>query len=138
MNGQVRLVRRNRAYLALAVAATVAVGVASRRHPGLFPEALGKYPGDVLWAQTVYWGVGFLWPTMSVARLSACALSISYADEFSQLYQADWANRIRSTTFGHLVFGSTFSWADMLSYTVGVSLCALVELIVLKVGRARS
>jgi hypothetical protein len=134
----VELIRRNRAYLSLAVAATVVVGLASRRHPGLFPEALGKYPGDVLWAQTVYWGIGFLSRSMSVARLSACALVASYADEFSQLYQADWANEIRSTTLGHLVFGSTFSWFDMLAYTIGISLCALVELVVFKIGRARS
>src|ERR1041385_7048396 len=109
MNGQVQLVRRNRASLALAVAATAAVGLASRRFPGLFPEALGKYPGDVLWAQMVYWGIGLLSASMPVGKLSACALTICYADEFSQLYQADWANRIRSTTLGHVVFGSTFS-----------------------------
>jgi len=48
------------------------------------------------------------------------ALVTAYLDEFSQIYQAPWINGIRATTVGHLILGSTFSWWDMLSYTVGV------------------
>jgi len=66
------------------------------------------------------WGV--LLPRLTTAKLATCALLTSYADEFSQIYQSDWINRIRSTPAGHLVLGSAFSWFDMLAYTVGIAL----------------
>src|SRR5262245_47315139 len=102
--------RRRRGLLAGVIVVTVAAGLASRKYPWLLPEALGKYPGDALWAQMVYWGVAFVVPSAPIARVAACALAISYTDELSQLYQAPWINEIRATTMGHLVLGSTFSW----------------------------
>ena len=65
----------------------------------------------------VYWGVGFAFPSASIARVATYALAISYADEISQLYQERWINEIRATTIGHLALGSTFSWYDILAYT---------------------
>jgi hypothetical protein len=100
----------------------VALGLASRSYPGLFPAFLGKYPGDTLWALMVFCGLGFLNPDCSTARLAFYALLISYADELSQLYQAPWINQIRGTSIGHLILGSTFSWLDMLAYTVGAAI----------------
>src|SRR5436190_16426538 len=111
---------RPRAYLAGAVFATVAAGLASRKFAWLLPAALGKYPGDVLWAQVVYWSVAFIAPSAPIFRVAACALGIAYLDELTQLYQAPWINQVRATTLGHLVLGSTFSWLDLLSHSVGV------------------
>ena len=128
-------VQRRRSYLAFAVVATIAIGLASRRYPAMFPAVLGKYPGDALWAQMVYWCVCFLFPTMSVSRVAFFALAISYLDEASQLYQADWINHFRATTVGHLLLGSRFSWLDLLSYPGGVGLCCLVEALVFRVAR---
>lgn len=127
-NEKHELVRR-RAYLTVAIVATVVVGLASRKFPWLFSATLGKYPGDVLWAQMVYWGVRFLIPSASIAKVATYSLSIAFIDELSQLYQVPWINNIRATTLGHLVLGSTFSWLDMLSYLVGVILCGVFELI---------
>src|SRR5436305_11281864 len=126
---------RRRSYLVGALFATLAVGLASRKWPWLLPAALGKYPGDALWAASVYWAVAFLSPSASVVRVAAYALAISYLDELSQLYQAPWINQIRATTIGHLLLGSAFSWLDLLAYTVGVGLCSAIELI--PVFRAR-
>jgi hypothetical protein len=57
--------------------------------------------------------------------------TVSFADivrrRLTQLYQAPWLNAIRGTTLGHLVLGSTFSWTDMLAYTVGVATGATIE-----------
>lgn len=127
--------QRRRIYLAGAVILTMAAGLASRRWPGLLPAALGKYPGDALWAQMVYWLVAFAIPAGSVRRVTVAALALAYLDEFSQLYQAAWINDIRATTMGHLVLGSTFAWADLLAYTIGIGLCCLVELLLFRVGR---
>ena len=133
-----RTLRRRRVYMAGAVVATVAAGLASRRYPWLLPGALGKYPGDALWAQTVYWAIGFLVPSAPIVRLAAWALAISYVDELSQLYQAPWINQVRATTVGHLVLGSAFSFCDLLAYTIGVGLCAGFEALLLKRGCGRS
>ncbi len=119
-----------RRWFAAAFSVVVALGLASRRYPGLFPEFLGKYPGDALRALMVFCGLGFIGPGTSTLRLAVYALLISYADEFSQLYQAPWINAIRATAVGHLILGSTFSWFDMLAYTVGVAFGVLGRAIV--------
>ena len=121
-----RIARRRR-YLVAAVFSTVAIGLVSRKYLWLFPSVLGKYPGDVLWAQMVYWTTGFVFPTASIAKVASYTLAVSYADELSQLYQSPWINQILTTSMGHLVLGSAFSWIDMLSYTVGVGLCIVIE-----------
>ena len=123
-----------RRWYAVAFIGVVALGLASRSYPGLFPAFLGKYPGDALWAFMVFCGLGFLHPGCSTARLAFYSLLISYADEFSQLYQARWINQIRGTTVGHLILGSTFSWLDMVAYTVGVVLGALCKETVGRLG----
>ena len=128
---------RRRKYLVGALFATVAVGLASRKWPGLLPAGLGKYPGDALWAGMVYWAVAFVAPSAPLIRVAAYAMAISYLDELSQLYQAAWINQIRATTIGHLLLGSAFSWLDLLAYTVGVWLCSAIEVILLKVFRDR-
>jgi len=113
---------KKRLLFAAAFLASVALGLASRKFPALFPSLLGKYPGDALWAIMVFCIWGMLLPRSTTAKLALYALLTSYADEFSQLYQSDWINRIRSTPAGHLALGSAFSWFDMLAYTVGIAL----------------
>ena len=127
---------RNRVFLGVAIIGTIGLGLASRTCPMLFPPVLEKYPGDALWAQMVYWLVGFFNPTASVAKVALYSLALSYADEISQIYQAPWINQIRATTLGHLVLGSSFSWLDMLSYTVGIALVAPIEWLLLRRPRS--
>ena len=119
--------RRNVPVYAAAVLAVIGVGLASRHWPGLFPAALGKYPGDALWALMVFAGCGMLRPRACSWRVAASALAISFAVEFSQLYQAPWINAIRGTTLGHLVLGSTFNAPDLLAYAIGVAAGLLAE-----------
>jgi len=118
---------RSSLLLAAAIIATIALGLASRKCPALFPAIFEKYPGDALWAQMVYWLVAFVSPAASVVKVALTALVISYADECSQLYQAPWINAIRATTPGHLVLGSAFSWGDIVAYTVGIALVAPLD-----------
>lgn len=117
---------RNRLSLFIATIVTVALGLASRKVT-LFPALLGKYPGDALWSLMVYWGIAWIMPNAAIKKVALLALLVSYVDEISQLYQAPWLNAIRGTTLGHLVLGSTFSWLDMLAYTVGVAAGATIE-----------
>lgn len=119
--------RRSRLWLLVCVVAVIALGLASRKFPSLFPAILGKYPGDALWAMMVFAGLAFLKPQASTARLAILAFVISCAVEFSQLYQAPWLNAIRGTTLGHLALGSTFSWFDIVAYAAGVVIALLVD-----------
>lgn len=107
---------------------TVGMGLGSRKVPGLFPPFFGKYPGDALWAQAVYYTVGLVIPSGSVARISSLALLIAYTVEFSQLYHTPWIDPIRNTTVGHLLFGSVFAWNDLLAYAVGIALVAAADM----------
>jgi hypothetical protein len=127
---------RSRLWLLVCVVAVIALGLASRKFPSLFPAIFGKYPGDALWAIMVFAGLAFIKPRASTARLAVLAFAISCAVEFSQLYHAPWLNAIRDTTIGHLVLGSTFSWFDIVAYAVGVLVGSLVD--ALLVGVARS
>jgi hypothetical protein len=120
---------RSRAWLAVGVAAVVALGLASRAFP-LFPAALGKYPGDALWALMVFLGAAFVVPRASTLTLATFALCVSYLVEILQLYHAPWLDSIRGTTLGHLVLGSGFSWLDLVAYAIGVACGALVDLLI--------
>lgn len=118
---------RHRPVYALATVAVVALGLASRRFPGLFPAFLGKYPGDALWALMVFLGLACIFPRWPTGRLAATALAISWAIELSQLYHAPFLDDIRRTTLGHLVLGSSFSWPDLVAYAAGIAVAVLAE-----------
>jgi hypothetical protein len=110
---------RSRRQLSIAVVLVVCVGLASRSFP-LFPAPWGKYPGDALWATAVLFAVAFVRPAIIPLQLAAIALIVSYAVEFSQIYQGAWAKAVRSTCLGHLMFGSGFDWVDLGAYAIGV------------------
>jgi len=123
--------KRSRFWLVVGVVAVIALGLASRKFPSLFPALFGKYPGDSLWALMIFLGWAFCKPRASTRNIAALAIATSCLVEFSQLYQAAWLNEIRSTTLGHLVLGSTFSWFDIAAYAIGVLVGALIEASVL-------
>jgi hypothetical protein len=121
---------RKRVRFGIAAFGVIVTSLASRKYPELFPSFLGKYPGDALWALMVFCIWGFAIPACSTGRLALYALLTSYTDEFTQLYQAPWINAIRGTAIGHLVLGSTFSWSDILSYTVGIGVGAIARRVI--------
>ena len=105
----------------------ILAGLASRKYGNALPKFIAEYIGDTLWAAMVYWGLRFLFPSASILKVTAISLLFSYCIEISQLYQVDWANAIRNTPLGALVFGHGFLWSDMICYTVGVMLSATVD-----------
>jgi hypothetical protein len=126
---------RSRLWVGVCVVAVIALGLASRNYPSMFPAFLGKYPGDALWTLMVFFGWAFVTPGASTFHLAACALSVSCIVEFTQLYQAPWINALRSTTAGHLVLGSTFSWFDICAYTVGVAIGVCLDVLLVAAVR---
>lgn len=105
----------------------VALGLGSRRYETLLPPFLARYSGDTLWATMVFVAIGFMAARWSTRRVTTVALSLSYAVELSQLYHEPWIETLRQTTVGALVLGYGFLWSDLVCYTVGVALGAVIE-----------
>jgi hypothetical protein len=126
---------RSRFWLAVSILMVIAVGLASRKFPSVFPAAFGSHTGDALWALMVFLGIAFLAPRMAGWRVALLALALSCLIEVSQLYQAPWINAIRASTAGHLVLGTGFQWGDLLAYALGIAFGLLAEETVS--GRAR-
>lgn len=90
----------------------VALGLGSRSFGSHLPTFVAEYAGDTLWAAMVYFGIGFLFPSVRLLRKALAALLFSYCIEISQLYQAGWINAIRATTLGALVL----AWFPLVGY----------------------
>lgn len=126
---------RKRAWYLFAIVITVAAGLASRHFSRFLPAFLGKYPGDALWSLMVFFGLGAFFRKASSFQLSLGALSFSFAIEALKLCPAPWLANIRHTTLGHLVFGSVFSWQNLVAYAIGVLLGLIIEGLVVGNGR---
>ena len=111
---------RRRLAAVTAMLATMALGLASRHWPGALPAALGKYPGDALWALMVLLAWRALRPRARTADVAACAMATCAGVEAAKLWQAPWLVAFRHTTFGHLLLGHVFSWRNLVAYGVGV------------------
>ena len=112
----------------LAIIAVMALGILSRQFPAWLPAALGKYPGDALWALMVFCSVGFLRPGATTMFAVAAALGFSCAFEFAKLYQAAWIESVRATLPGQLILGRVFSGNNLAAYALGIFTGGLVEL----------
>lgn len=106
----------------------MALGLLSRRYTEVLPRFIVEYAGDTLWALAAFIGIGFLLPKGNTLPVASLALLFSYAIETSQLYQAPWIQQVRHTLLGGLILGYGFLWSDLICYTIGVGLGALVEL----------
>lgn len=118
---------RNRIKIICVLFLVIALGLASRKFPALFPSVLGKYPGDALWAVAVYIAWAFVLPGQSRFILIGLAISTSFLVEFSQLYHAPWIDSIRSNSIGHLFLGSTYNAMDLVAYSIGALIAFLFD-----------
>jgi hypothetical protein len=121
---------RNRAWYLLAFVATIGAGLISRQFPQILPAFAGKYPGDVLWALMVFFGMGAIFRHASSLQLGVGALGFSFGIELLKLCQAPWLANIRHTTLGHLIFGYAFSWQNLVAYTAGIIAGLVVEVLI--------
>jgi hypothetical protein len=118
---------RSRPLLLLCVAATITLGLATRRAPSRFPDVVATYGGDVLWATMVYWLVAFARPAASWRVLAAITLFIAFGVEASQLAHTPWLDALRATRLGALVLGRGFLVSDLVAYCVGTVLALLLD-----------
>ncbi|MCD6588192.1 MAG: DUF2809 domain-containing protein [Candidatus Fermentibacteraceae bacterium] len=113
--------RRSRLKLIVILLFVVGAGLFTRSsHGSVLPVFIQQYAGDTLWALALYTFLAFVSPGAAAEELLLLSVFISFAVEFSQLYQADWINSIRSVKIGGLILGFGFRWSDLLCYTTGV------------------
>jgi len=128
--------RRSRIACAAFTAATVGLGLASRRFGAVLSDAVRLYAGDALWAAAVYFAAATIWPRARAIQLVIGALVFSFVIELSQLYHAPWIDDVRRTRVGALVLGFGFLWSDLVCYMAGVAAAALADALVS--GRRRT
>lgn len=121
---------RNRAVSAAWLAVVIAAGLGSRLGGArILPHFVATHAGDTLWALMVFLGLGLLFPRAGTARLAVAALGIAFAVELSQLWQADWLDRLRATRLGALALGRGWVTTDLVCYAAGVGLGAVGEMV---------
>lgn len=106
------------------------MGLLSRKYMYIFPKSIAPFIGDMLWAMMVYFGLRFLNPKLKIITTLILAIIFSFSIEISQLYQADWINNIRSTTIGGLILGHGFLFEDLISYSIGIIVGAIINKLV--------
>jgi hypothetical protein len=108
----------------------IIVGISSRVFTERLPTFISIHFGDMLWASMVYFGFRVLLINRSLFVTACISLIFSFLIEFSQLYQADWINVVRSTLLGSLVLGRGFLIVDLTRYFVGISISFFIDSII--------
>jgi hypothetical protein len=121
---------RRRTTIVWWLVATIALGLATRRVPDVFPVVVARYGGDALWATMVYWLVALVRPAASRRTLALIALLVAFGVEASQLLQTPWLEALRATRLGALALGQGFLASDLAAYCVGVLLALLLDVTV--------
>ena len=121
--------RRNRILYLILTIITIILGLLSRKVQGL-PQIISSYSGDALWALMVFFLFSFLFNQKSTIFILVISIIFSYGIEISQLYHAPWIDSIRATTLGGLILGFGFLWSDLICYTVGIVIGAIIDKII--------
>ena len=116
---------RNRILYILGIILVIFLGLFSRSYP--LPSFIATYAGDTLWALMVFLLFGFLFPTMSIIKVTIIALLFSFCIEFSQLYHDAWIDELRQNRLVALVIGRGFLWTDLICYSVGIVIGVMME-----------
>ena len=114
---------RSRGPVVAALAATIALGLLSRRHP--LPGVLAEHAGDGLWTVAAFCLCALVAPAASSRRLAMAAFVLSAAVEAAQLLDWPWLRAVRSTTAGALLLGQGAKAADLVAYAAGALLACV-------------
>lgn len=119
--------RNKRIAYILFVVVTIFLGLCSRKFSDLLPFFVSENAGDALWAMMVYFCFRFLFIRKSLYLSILLSLIFSFGIEFSQLYQEDWINQIRSTLLGALILGKGFLIVDLFRYATGILIAFILD-----------
>ncbi|WP_226671599.1 DUF2809 domain-containing protein [Metabacillus litoralis] len=110
-----------------AIFITIILGLASREFSYIFPSIITQNAGDILWAMMSYYGFRFLLIRKNLHISFWFSLIFCFIIEFSQLYQADWINFLRSNLIGALILGKGYLTIDLIRYTTGIIIATVLD-----------
>lgn len=122
--------RSRMTYLILSIIVMI-LGLLSRGIDNL-PQIISAYSGDILWALMIFLLMAFIFNKSSSRFIISMAIIFSYSVEISQLYHAPWIDSIRGTTLGPLILGYGFLWSDLVCYTIGITIGAILDLLIMR------
>ena len=117
---------RKRIYYVLAIIFSIVLGLASR-YMNVLPNFIVNHAGDIFWAMMVYFLFRFIFVHKSPFTAFCLSFIFCFVIEFSQLYQADWINTIRSTLLGALILGKGFLGVDLIRYSIGIVIAYIID-----------
>jgi Protein of unknown function (DUF2809) len=135
-NDQLTQVWRRRAWILLAALLVVIAGLCLRH----FGYRMGlsffivKYGGSVLWGAMVYLLVAAVLLASRRYRIMAVAEAVAIGVELVRLVHTPWLDAFRDTVAGALLLGKVFSPWNILAYTLGIGLAALIAFVLGKEG----
>jgi len=115
-----------------AVIIVIVLGLSSRAFTDHLPLFISRHAGDALWGSMVYLGFRFLLTKHTRSLSLLLGLLFSFAIEFSQLYQGEWINGVRSTVAGGLILGQGFLWIDLIRYAAGIGITYGLESLIMR------
>ncbi|MFK7735004.1 MAG: DUF2809 domain-containing protein [Pirellulaceae bacterium] len=119
---------RRRATCVLLLAATIALGIASREFRAVLPTSIADHAGDCLWTIAVYLTLCIVWPRSRPLSLLLFAVGVSFLVEFSQLSNWPPLAAARANSVGKLLLGSGFVPLDFLRYSCGGLIAFCIDL----------
>ena len=107
------------------------LGILSRTIGDHLPFWYVNYFGDFLWAMMLFFlcAVTFRQSTKWALMVT---LAFTWTIEFTQLYHAPWLDALREIKIVGLILGFRFLWTDLVAYTAGISLGAIIDQGILK------
>ena len=112
---------------ALLWAASIPIGLLSRKYRHLMPDLLDEYLGDVIWAMMLYYGARMLFTKRHMHFAFFLSIIFAYSVELSGLIKVGWLSAIRHTFLGHMVLGTDFTPSDFVCYTIGIIMAYLSD-----------
>ena len=98
-------------------------------------QIVRPYIGDVLVVILIYCFVrSFV--VVPVWTLAICTLLFAYFIELLQYFKIVKVLGLEQFTLARVVIGTSFSWIDMLCYTIGVAIIVWVEKVLVHPGKA--
>ncbi|HVX52683.1 MAG TPA: DUF2809 domain-containing protein [Chitinophagaceae bacterium] len=84
------------------------------------------YVGDLLAVILIYCFIKSFMRT-GVAKACIAALLFAYAVEVSQYFKLVVVLGLKNSAAARIILGDSFSWTDMLMYTLGIAITATIE-----------
>jgi hypothetical protein len=117
--------RRTIARRLILFALVATIGFASRQFP-LGNSIWDKSTADAAWAAAIFLIVGILLPIFGTIRLAIASMLIATAIEFFKL--TDLPAQWHTSAISRLIFGTNFSWENLICYAIGISFIALLDM----------